>query len=162
MNVMQKGKLISRLGLLALMICLLPLGAAAQSEGCIGYWKTIDDETNKAKSIVQIYKSGDKYYGKVIKLFREPDEEQDPYCDECDEDDPRYNKRVIGMVILTDLEWDSGDDEWDDGEILDPANGEVYDCYIALESQDKLKVRGFLGLSLLGRTQYWYRTTNPN
>ena len=122
----------------------------------VGQWKTIDDETGKAKSIVEIYEKDGKLYGKVVKLFREPSEEQNPICDDCDEDDPRYNKPVIGMVILEGLEFD-GDDEWEDGEILYPANGEVYDCYITLESEDKLKVRGYIGVSLLGRTQYWYR-----
>lgn len=145
-----------------LFLILLPAKTLqAQSEGCLGYWKTIDDETNKARAIVQIYKQQGKYHGKIVKLFREPDEDPDPYCDKCDEDDSRYNQRVLGMVILTDLAWDADDNEWDDGEILDPDNGSVYDCYLALESRDKLKVRGFLGLSLLGRTQYWYRTEAP-
>lgn len=162
MKVVETGKKYSRMILLSMLIALMPAGLMAQSDGCIGYWKTIDDETNKAKSVVQIYKSGDKYFGKVVKLYREPDEEQDPICDDCDEDDSRYNKRVLGMVILTDLEWDADDDEWDDGEILDPKSGDVYDCYIALESQDKMKVRGYIGLSVLGRTQYWYRVENPN
>ena len=49
------------------------------------------------------------------------------------------------------------DDYYEDGEILDPATGKVYSCWIQLESADKLKVRGFLGFSMLGRTQYWYR-----
>ncbi len=138
---------------LSLLFMLMAVTALAQSP--IGKWKTIDDETNKPKSIVEIYEKDGKLYGKVIKLFREPGEEQNPKCDECDPDDPRYMQPVIGMEILKGLEKD--DDEWEDGEILDPKNGSVYDCYIELESADKLKVRGYLGVSLLGRTQYWYR-----
>ena len=122
----------------------------------IGKWKTIDDETGREKSIVEIYQQGDELYGKVIELFRLPDEDQDPVCDECDEDDPRYNKKVRGMVILEGLEQES-DTEWEDGEILDPKNGSVYSCYIELVEPNKLKVRGYIGFSLLGRTQYWYR-----
>ena len=79
----------------------------------VGQWKTIDDETGKAKSIVEIYEKDGKLYGKVVKLFREPSEEQNPICDDCDEDDQRNNKHVIGLVILEGLEFD-GDDEWED------------------------------------------------
>lgn len=140
---------------LFLVMCMMTLVAMAQSP--VGTWKTIDDETGKARSIVEIYEQDGKLYGKVVKLLnRTADEEQDPSCDECDEDDPRYNKKVVGMVILTDLEKADGN-EWEDGEILDPKNGSVYSCYIELEEADKLKVRGYLGFSLLGRTQYWYR-----
>ncbi|MDP5171887.1 MAG: DUF2147 domain-containing protein [Bacteroidia bacterium] len=154
---------LARICVLTLMVGLLPLGLSAQqADGCIGFWKTVDDETKEVKSVVQIYKSGNKYQGKVVKLYRLPGEDPNPICDLCDEDDSRYNKPVLGMVVLTDLEWDASDNEWDDGEILDPQNGSVYDCYITLEGKDKMKVRGFLGLSLLGRTQYWYRVEDPN
>ena len=131
--------------------------ALAQSE-LLGKWKTIDDETGKAKSVVELYMVGDKMHGKIIKLFRGPDEDPDPVCDKCDSDDPRYNKKVLGMEILTGLEKDD-DKEWEDGEILDPKNGKVYDCDIELEEKGKLKVRGYIGVSLLGRTQYWYTYT---
>ncbi len=147
--------------ILGLVIWLFPTSLSAQADDCLGYWKTIDDETKTTRSVVQIYKQGDRYFGKVVKLFRKATEERDPYCDACDDDDPRYKQRVLGMVILEDLEWDASDDEWDDGVILDPKKGELYDCYIALESQDKLKVRGFIGLSIIGRTQYWFRVEKP-
>lgn len=120
----------------------------------LGQWNTIDDETGRKKSIVEIYKEGDKLYGKIIKLFRLPDEDPDPVCDECDEDDPRYNQKITGMVILEGLEWD--DDEWDDGKILDPKNGKVYSCKLWLENGE-LQVRGYLGFSLIGRSQTWLR-----
>lgn len=126
----------------------------AQGDRIIGQWKTIDDETNKAKSVVEIYKQGGKYYGKIVDLFRAPGEEQNPVCDECDSDDPRYNKPVRGMVIITGLEWDPEEDEWDSGEILDPANGEVYDLKVWLSDEGNLRVRGYL--YFFYRTQTWY------
>jgi uncharacterized protein (DUF2147 family) len=67
-------------------------------------------------------------------------------------------KPIVGLEILQGLEKES-DSEWEGGEILDPKNGNVYSCYIELQSADKLKVRGYLGIALLGRTQYWYRWT---
>lgn len=137
-------------------VCLLFLASTAWAQSPIGIWKTIDDETNKPKSLVEIFEKDGKLHGKVIKLFRGPDEDPDPVCDKCDEDDPRYNKKVIGMEILKGLEKDS-DTEWEDGKILDPKNGSVYSCYIELVEPNKLKLRGFIGVSLLGRTQYWHR-----
>ena len=65
------------------------------------------------------------------------------------------NKPIEGLVILKDLILE--DDTWDNGTILDPKSGKIYDCYISLEDDNTLKVRGFLGFSLLGRTQIWKR-----
>jgi uncharacterized protein (DUF2147 family) len=122
---------------------------SVNAQDVIGRWKSIDDETGKAKSIIEIYKQGDKYFGKIVKLLNEPD----GICRTCK---TKYkNKNIEGLVILKDLEKD--DDEYNDGEIMDPKNGKTYSCYIKLESANKLKVRGYMGFSLLGRTQYWYR-----
>jgi uncharacterized protein (DUF2147 family) len=122
---------------------------SVNAQDVVGRWKTIDDETGKAKSIIEIYKQGDKYFGKIVKLLNEPD----GICRTCK---TKYkNKNIEGLVILKDLEKD--DDEYNDGEIMDPKNGKTYSCYIELESANKLKVRGYIGFSLLGRTQYWYR-----
>lgn len=126
------------------------IGLSAQS--IVGTWKTIDDETGKEKSVVEIYEKSGKYYGKVIKLFRGPDEDPDPICDECDKKDPRYNQKVIGMEIIQDMEFDKSDNEYEEGTILDPANGSVYDCKLWVEDGN-LKVRGYI--MFLYRTQTW-------
>ncbi|MEM6800978.1 MAG: DUF2147 domain-containing protein [Bacteroidota bacterium] len=138
------------------MILLSAMSSALFAQSPVGTWKTIDDETGKERSLVEIYEKDGKLYGKVIKLFPLPGDDPNPVCDECDEDDPRYMKPVIGLEILQGLEKED-DDEWEGGEILDPKNGNVYSCYIELKGADKLKVRGYLGVALLGRTQYWYR-----
>ncbi|MEX2595793.1 MAG: DUF2147 domain-containing protein, partial [Salibacteraceae bacterium] len=95
--------------MLSLLMVVFSFSLNAQS--FVGKWKTIDDNTGKPKSIVEIYKNGDVYEGKILKLFREPDEDPDPICDECDEDDPRYNQKVKGMVIIKDMVYDKGDNE---------------------------------------------------
>jgi uncharacterized protein (DUF2147 family) len=125
--------------------------AAAAPTTPVGKWKTIDDATKKPKAIVEIWEHGGKLYGKIIKLFREPGEEADPKCDKCKGD--KKNQRVIGMVIVEGLARDG--DEWKGGSILDPDNGKTYKCKMSLE-KGKLKVRGFVGVSVLGRTQYWH------
>lgn len=136
-----------------LLTLLVAVTVPALSQNVIGKWKTIDDETGKAKSIVEIYKKGDLYYGKVIKLFRGPDEEQNPKCTKCDDDDSRYNQPIIGMDILQSMEWDADDEVLDDGEILDPNNGEVYDAKIWVGDDGNLNVRGYV--MFLYRTQTW-------
>ncbi|MEJ2053539.1 MAG: DUF2147 domain-containing protein [Calditrichaceae bacterium] len=122
------------------------------SQDITGRWKTIDDETGKEKSIVEIYEQNGKYFGRIDTLFREEGEDPDPVCDKCPEDDPRYNQRITGMVILKDLKKDGN--EWKDGRILDPGKGKIYDCKMWLEDGN-LKVRGYL--FFLYRTQTWYR-----
>jgi uncharacterized protein (DUF2147 family) len=117
-----------------------------------GKWKTIDDETGEEKSIVQIWKSKDGlFYGKIMKLFEE--EKKDNVCDKCDEDDPRYNQKIVGMKIIMKMK-KTDDNEWTGGTILDPNNGKVYKCKLSRKG-DNLAVRGFIGFSLIGRTQTW-------
>ena len=137
-----------------LFITSMPSILNAQEDTSIsGKWKTIDDETGDPKSIVEIFQKDDgKYYGKIIKLFRKQGEDPDPICDECDEDDPRYKQKLLGMEIITALEHDEDDNEYGDGEILDPKNGKVYDCKLWVEN-GKLQVRGYL--LFFHRTQEW-------
>lgn len=118
----------------------------------IGKWKTIDDETNQPKSIVEITEKDGKVYGKIIKLFPEPGKDPDPVCDKCSQDDARYNKKIIGMEIIKGLSKDNT--EYSGGTILDPADGRVYRCKIWL-SGNNLMVRGYWGPFF--RTQTWLR-----
>jgi uncharacterized protein (DUF2147 family) len=136
--------------LLFLLISLMFFSELNAQDSIFGKWKSVDDESNKAKSIVEVYKKEGKAYGKIVNLFREPDEDPDPLCDECEGD--KYNKRIIGMEIITDMELDG--DTWEGGEILDPENGKVYRCKIWVED-GTLKVRGYI--MFLYRTQTWIR-----
>lgn len=115
----------------------------------VGTWKTIDDEDGTVKSHVTIVEKGGKLYGTVTKLITSAL----THCDDCEGE--KKGKPIEGLEILWNLESDG--DEWNGGRILDPKNGKVYKCKISLEDEDTLKVRGFIGFSLLGRTQTWYR-----
>jgi len=144
----------SRWSGLATLTLLFATSALAQGPSAVGRWTTIDDETKKPKSVITIYEEGGKLFGKIEKLFREPNEEQNPLCDKCE--GALKNQPILGMVILRNLEKD--DKEWTGGTILDPANGKTYKCKIAVEDGGKkLKVRGYIGMALIGRTQYWVR-----
>lgn len=131
-----------------------------------GYWITIGDEDGEPpRSIVEIKKDAKgRLVGKIVKLFRQPGEKLEPMCDECDEGHKGANikgKPALGLTIMWDVEYDE-DDEWDDGEILDPANGKTYSVKLEVIKGGKaMEVRGYLGVSLLGRSQTWYRTGKP-
>jgi len=124
------------------------LSASAQRTSPIGKWKTVDDNTGKTKSVVEVYEKGGKLFGKILDLI-DPDE-PDPKCEECDEDDPRHMKPVVGLEIIRNMEKDGN--AWEDGDILDPENGKVYRCKLWVE-EGKLQVRGYI--AFLYRTQIW-------
>lgn len=131
--------------LLTFVLSLFGVLSFAQIEG---KWKTIDDETKQAKSIVEIYKKSDgKYYGKVSQLLIKP---ADPNCSSCKDD--RKGKPILGMEIIRGLKKEG--DEFTGGTITDPKSGKTYKCTIT-KSGDKLNVRGYMGVSVFGRTQTW-------
>lgn len=129
-------------------------GASAANDSPVGAWKTIDDATGKPKSIVRITDNGGVLQGKIEKLFRGPEENQNPVCDKCtgaNKDQP-----IIGLTILTGLKKDGK--EWTGGEITDPASGKVYKSKAELaEGGSKLQVRGYVGVPMFGRSQTWVR-----
>lgn len=120
----------------------------AQAQSVTGKWITVDDNSGKERSVIEIYEKGGKIYGKIIEIFDEND--RDEICTECDEKDPRYKKPVLGMEIMKDLEKDGK--EYNDGNILDPENGKIYDCKIWRDGEN-LKVRGYV--AFFYRTQTW-------
>jgi uncharacterized protein (DUF2147 family) len=117
----------------------------------VGIWKNLDDEDGKEKSHIEIYEKDGKLKAKVIKLLPAATMKT---CSECK--GALKNKPIEGMEIVWGLKKYT-EKEYSDGEILNPKTGKIYSCSILLESQDKLKVRGFLGFSMIGKTQYWYR-----
>ncbi|MGO4773759.1 DUF2147 domain-containing protein [Flavobacterium sp. W22_SRS_FK3] len=125
-----------------------------QAQSVIGKWKTIDDETAEAKSIVEIYEKSGKIYGKVVDILR-ADHKKD-ICSKCEGSEK--DKPILGMIIINGLKKDGS--EYNGGTILDPTTGKKYKCYIELDSADKLKLRGYIGISIMGRTQYWTRVKN--
>ena len=133
-----------------LMLCCAQGKAGASSP--VGRWQTISDSSGKPAAVVEIFESAGRFHGRIIQLL-----EDDPasVCIPCT--DARKGQPIVGMVFLTGLRADG--DEFTGGDILDPDDGRVYRAKVQLiEGGDKLKVRGFLGLSLFGRTQIWLRS----
>ncbi len=133
--------------LLILGTLLFSLSIFAQSP--IGKWDTYDDEDGKKKSTVEIYKVGDKLYGKIIHIYDESKAKDN--CTACTGE--KNGKPLMGLVIIEGMEKDG--DEWEDGNILDPKNGKTYDCKFWMEGNDTLKLRGYVGWFY--RTQTWVR-----
>jgi uncharacterized protein (DUF2147 family) len=139
----------------------LPAFAQTQSTSAanevLGFWHTRD---NRAK--VKIYKCGDgsNYCGKIIWL-KEPykSDGKTPKTDENNPDASKRNTPVIGLPILHSFVFDSKANQWVDGKIYDPDNGKTYSCKMWLDGNNTLQVRGYVGMSLLGRTEVWKRTT---
>jgi uncharacterized protein (DUF2147 family) len=144
------------LGIVCSFIFAMAHAAESTLDSPIGYWKTIDDLTGKPKSIVQIWKTSDEVLmGKVVKIFpKNNTTDQTKRCDACKGD--LHNQPIVGMVILSGLT--AKQKQWKNGKILDPENGKSYSCAMhTVDHGKKLNVRGFIGLSLLGRSQTWER-----
>jgi uncharacterized protein (DUF2147 family) len=137
---------------------LILLGIAASAPGALnspaGLWKTIDDKTGKERSLVRISERNGAFEGRVEKIFDQPDDDPSHLCKLCEGE--RKDKSVIGMNILWGLKKDG--DRYVGGDILDPKNGKIYRAKIKLlDGGRKLEVRGFIGVSLFGRSQTWVR-----
>ncbi len=136
-----------------LMAGLLFLGGQVLGQEIVGKWKTIDDETLKQKSIVQIWVSGGAMYGKIMETWDDDGiTPTDKTCDNCP--GALKDQRIHGMVIINGLK-QSGDKWKGKKGILDPDNGKYYDVQIWLEDPKTLTVRGSIGP--IGRKQTWHR-----
>lgn len=142
-----------------LLLCaLLPAPAlpasAVDLSSPVGLWKTIDDKSGKPGGLIRIELVDGFYRGRIEKIFPEPGEDPNPRCIDCPE--PQRNRPVIGLTFMWDIRKQG--EAYQGGEILDPRTGRVYRARFTLEDGGKkLNVRGFIGISLLGRTQVWYR-----
>lgn len=137
---------------LPLVLVLLSGCSSAFAQSITGKWKTIDDNSGEARSVIEVFVRSGKVFGKVVSIITKPGEDPDPICDKCDEKDTRFRKKIIGMEIIQNMVSAGG--EYTEGHILDPENGKVYRCKLWMEGK-LLKVRGYWGPFF--RTQTWHR-----
>ena len=124
-----------------------------QPTSVTGTWVNIDDETGEEKSEIVLYIEDGKLYGRIERLLLP--EDQGKLCTQWK--GKNKNKPIEGLVIVQGLSKE--EEQWSNGDIMDPANGKSYDCTIRLEDKNTLNVRGYLGFSFLGRSQVWKRKT---
>lgn len=123
-----------------------------KADDILGTWLT-----GNGKAKVQIYKSGDKYNGKIVWLKNPTYEDGKPKVDKNNSDKTKQSTPIMGLNLLKGFVFD--DDEWEDGTIYDPENGKTYSCNIKMRN-GSLDVRGYVGFSMLGRTQIWIKVAD--
>jgi uncharacterized protein (DUF2147 family) len=140
---------------IALLVCLISTGVrAVDMQSPIGLWQTVDDKSGQPRALVKIYSENGKFFGRIEKSYTPGAEAR--VCSVCK--DERKDQPIVGLLIIRNVELRDG--EYGGGDILDPENGSVYRCKFHLDQDGTLLVvRGFIGISLLGRTQTWHRQT---
>jgi uncharacterized protein (DUF2147 family) len=143
------------------MMMLLQLWVVTGANGQVkadditGIWLTHGDKPAR----IQIYKTGDQYNGKIV-FLQFPMENGKPMVDRNNPDKSIQGRPLLGIALLTGFKFDR--DEWNQGHIYDPESGKTYSCTLSLKDAQTLKVRGYVGFSMLGRTEIWTRVVDVN
>ena len=145
----------------SMMLCLwlmAPLAfAQKKADDIIGVWKT-----GEGNAMVEIKKAQNgKYFGRVVWLKEPNDESGKPKVDKNNPDETKRSRPVLGLANLVNFDFvENG--KYENGTIYDPKNGETYNCVMELVNANSLEVRGFIGVSLFGRTDTWIRQQKKN
>ncbi len=123
---------------------------AQSADAIVGKWLNKDGDAH-----IQIYKNGNKYNGKLVWLKNPKDEVGKTKVDTKNPDANLRSRAIWGLEILKGFSFDDG--TWEDGTIYDPKSGKTYSCKLTMSGNDKLDVRGYIGISLIGRTDTWSR-----
>ena len=138
---------------LLLLSLFISISSFAQSgkDAILGDWYNQEKD-----AIIKIYKEDGKYHGKITWMLNPLDENGNPKTDPLNPDESLQSRSRMGMVIMYNFEYD-GDNEWDDGNIYDPKSGNEYSGTMTLTSENRLDLRGYVGIPLFGRTSNWSR-----
>lgn len=134
---------------LSLLLVVPP--ARAQADAVVGVWLT-EDKDGK----IEIYRSGNQFFGKLIWGKDSNDEKGQPRLDSNNPDPQLRKRKLIGMVLMANFVHDQGN-VWKEGTVYDSRSGKTYSCKMTLVNKNTLEVRGFIGVSLLGKTTTWTR-----
>ena len=127
-----------------------PSFAQSKTDGVVGTWYSEGKESK-----IEIYQKGENYFGKVAWVSRK-NADGTPVLDINNPDEKLRSRPIAGIVIMRDFK-PAGNNVWEDGKIYDPKNGKSYSCKMTLVSKNQLDVRGYVGISLIGRTTTWMR-----
>ena len=137
--------------LILLLFATQQVWSQTKADDILGRWLS---ESGKGK--IEVFKSGDKYYGKIIWLKNPNDEKGQPKTDRNNPDASKREHKVLGLLILKSLTFEK--EEWAGGTIYDPENGKDYSCRIIKKADGSLDIRGYIGFSLIGRSTTWKRS----
>lgn len=140
------------------LFLVVSFGFAAGADEIMGLWNTAENESK-----IEIFKCGDKYCGRIVEL-KKPNYPADdkkgmagqPKVDRKNPDPDLRTHPLLGLQIMEGFSF-SGSNSWEGGRIYDPDNGKTYKCNVTLSAPNRLEVRGFIGISLFGRTSVWTR-----
>ena len=137
--------------LLNLLLLVLPARAADNPDAVVGVWKN-----GEGTGLIQIFKKGNKYFGRLVWLKVPNNPDGTPRTDVNNPDESKRKTPLKGLENMRDFAY-SGENKWEGGKIYDPKNGSDYSCEMTLTDPNTLEVRGFIGVSLFGRTDVWKR-----
>jgi uncharacterized protein (DUF2147 family) len=138
------------ISMLLLFTAISLTGFAQNKDAILGQWIN-----STAEAHVEIFKKGVKYYGKIVWLKAQKDEKGVVKTDLKNPDPALRTKPILGMEILRDFVYDDG--KWTDGKIYDPKSGKTYSCNMNIKDNGDLNMRGYVGISLIGRSEVWKR-----
>ena len=124
--------------------------AGVNPDDILGVW-----QAGKGKGHIQIFKENGKYYGKLIWITNPKDVNGKPKLDKNNPNAALRNKPLLGLTMLKDFKYDDG--EWSGGQVYNPSDGKEYKAYIKLKDLNTLDLRGYVGISLFGKTDTWVR-----
>ena len=140
---------------LLLFLSISKVSLANNPDAIIGLWKT-----GEGNGLIQIYKQGDKYFGKIA-VMKEPNDPKTgkPKLDAKNDNKQLQSRPLLGLINLRDFKFVK-QNSWKDGNIYDPKTGNDYSCKITMIDNNTIEVRGYMGISLIGRTDTWKRQNN--
>ena len=136
--------------LLSILLSAASVSAPPSADAIVGVWAN-----GSGKGHIQIYKTGNKYNGKIVWLKEPNGKDGQPKVDRHNPDPSKRARQVMGMVMLRNFVFDDG--EWTDGYIYNPQDGKEYKAYIKMNNSNEIAVRGYMGISLIGKTDTWTR-----
>lgn len=142
--------MLKKISLLVVLTLVVSASFAQQKDDILGKWTNQSGEGQ-----IEIYKRGEKYFGKLAWLKEPNDDKGKPKLDQKNPTASLRSKPLLGLEILKDFSFD--DDHWTDGTIYDPKTGKTYSCNLSLKANGQLNIRGYIGISLIGRSESWKR-----
>jgi uncharacterized protein (DUF2147 family) len=139
-----------KLSVLLFLFCISFAGLSQNKDAIIGQWINATGEAH-----VDIFKKGDRYFGKIVWLKNPKDEKGKVKTDINNPEQGLRSRPVLGLEILKNFKYKDG--KWTDGKIYDPKTGKTYSCNITPKGQSQINIRGYIGISLIGRTEIWKR-----
>ena len=142
--------MLKRIQLFVFLTLLSAVSFAQKKDDILGKWINSSGEGQ-----IEIYKKGEKYFGKLVWIKEPNDEKGKPKTDIKNPTQSLRNKPILGLEILKDFSFDT--DNWNDGSIYDPKTGKTYSCTLTIKKNGELNMRGYIGISLIGRSESWKR-----